>query len=119
MHHRRFRTNFCFSLKGPVSVIVLLLFALVQCVLAGSSNTPSGEGGSCGKPDLETEKRIIAALKSLSVTVSDSSNCGGPGADGRFTSQATMPDFCGKYEVCVTVAEQQVTVNGLVASVRS
>ncbi len=78
MQHRHFRTNFCFSLKGQVSVIALLLFALVQCVLAGSANTPSGEGGSCGKPDVETESKIIAAIKSLSVTVPDSSNCGGP-----------------------------------------
>ena len=65
MHHRRFCTNCCFSLKGQVSFIALLLFALVQCSFAGSSHTPSGEGGSCGKPDLETENKIIAALKSL------------------------------------------------------
>ena len=45
------------------------------------------------------------------MTVSDSSNCGGPGADGCFTSQKRMPDFCGKYEVCVTVAGSVETMN--------
>jgi|LSQX01.1.fsa_nt_gb hypothetical protein len=44
MQHRYFSTIFCFSLKGQVSVIALLLFALVQCVLAGSANTPSVRG---------------------------------------------------------------------------
>ena len=97
--------------SGAILFFIVFLAFFSECSFAGSSNTPSGEGGSCGKPDLETERRIIAALKSLSVMVPDSSNCGGPGADGCFTSQATMPDFCGSYEVCVTVAGSVETMN--------
>ncbi|MBQ7649637.1 MAG: hypothetical protein IJS15_01690, partial [Victivallales bacterium] len=62
---------------GAILFFIVFLGVFSASSLAGSSHTPSGEGGSCGRPDLETEKKIIAALKSLSVTVSDSSNCGG------------------------------------------
>ncbi|MBP1583651.1 MAG: hypothetical protein J6866_06830, partial [Victivallales bacterium] len=96
---------------GAILFFIVFLGVFSASSFAGSSNTPSGEGGSCGMPDSKTEEEIIAALMGLSVTVATSSNCGGPGADGRFTSQATMPDFCGEYEVCVTVKGRVETMN--------
>ena len=50
-------------------------------------------------------------VKKLSLTVDNSSNCGGPGADGYFVAQVKMPDFCWKYEILVKVVGSVETMN--------
>lgn len=96
--------------KKANTYLACLFFLFSLNIFAGSSNVPPGFA-SCGTPDFETEGKIESALKGLYVTIDDSSNCGGDGASGSFISQAVMPDFCGEYEVRVTVEGRVETMH--------
>lgn len=89
--------------KYTYFVSLVIAFYISFPIFGGDGGAPGGAGSGSCESETEERQKIEQAIQGLKVTVADSENCNGPGANGTFYAKATLPDFCGEYEVMVTV----------------